>query len=168
MKQGTVSVLFGCHSPVHSILVLCAWRKLYGRWPCAWQIVCIFLHDIGHWGTDYLNNHEAKKDHWILGADIAHELFGLDAYFFTAGHCAHSGYPESMLYRADKYSYYIAPTWWLWWNSIVEPRLNCGKKIRVAIRDFRAQVKESIESGEYRESHDMFLSRGVRSDKWKN
>lgn len=159
MKQGTVSVLFGCHSVVHSILVVLAWRKLYGKWPRLWQIVCIFLHDIGHWGLDYLDNPDEKKRHWIWGADIAEELFGIDAYFFTAGHCAHSGYPKSKLYKADKYSYYIAPTWWLWWNSIVEPRLNNGVKIRVAIRKFKEQVKESIESGEYKESHAMYLER---------
>lgn len=162
MKQGTVSVLFGCHSFVHSILVCLAWKRLYSTWPCVWQIVCIFLHDIGHWGTDYLNNHEEKKDHWVFGADIAQKLFGLDAYFFTAAHCTHSGYPESMLYKADKYSYYIAPTWWLWWNSIVEPSLNGGKSIKAAVREFRAQVKKSIESGEYRESHSMYLEREER------
>lgn len=159
MRQGTVSVLFGCHSVMHSILVVLAWRRLYGGWPRLWQVVCIFLHDIGHWGTDYLDNHGEKKEHWILGADIAWDLFGIDAYLFTAGHCVHSGVPESKLYKADKYSYYIAPTWWLWWNSLVEPKLNRGKSIRVAIRDFRRQVKASIESGEFRESHDMFLER---------
>lgn len=159
MRQGTISVLFGCHSIVHSILVVLAWKKLYGGWPQPWQVICVFLHDIGHWGTDYLDNQDEKKRHWVLGADVAGNLFGIDAYYFTAGHCAHSECPESMLYKADKYSYYIAPTWWLWWNSIVEPRLNSGARIKVAILKFRAQVKESIESGEYRESHEMFLDR---------
>ncbi|MEK7500207.1 MAG: hypothetical protein AAB649_06435, partial [Patescibacteria group bacterium] len=137
MKQGTISVLFGCHSIIHSVLVMLAWRKLYHAWPKPWQAVCILLHDIGHWGTNYLDNQEKKKQHWILGADVAGNLFGIDAYYFTAGHCTHSECPESLMYRADKYSYYIAPSWWLYINSIVDPKLNRGKPIMVAIREFQ-------------------------------
>ena len=159
MKQGTISVLFGCHSIIHSILVILAWRKLYSAWPKPWQMVCIALHDIGHWGMDYLDNHEEKKEHWALGANIAADILGLDAYLLIAGHCAHSEYPKSLMYKADKYSYYIAPTWWMWCNTIVEPKLMRGKPRMVAIREFKKQVKESIESGEFRESHAMFLER---------
>lgn len=159
MKQGTISVLFGCHSIIHSVLVMLAWRKLYHAWPKPWQVVCIILHDIGHWGKDYLDHPEKKKEHWELGAYVASWFFGLKAYYLTAGHCSHSGYHKSPMYHADKYSYYIAPTWWLYINSIVEPKLNRGKPIMVAIREFQKQVKESIDSGEYRESHAMYLER---------
>ncbi len=76
MKQGTVSVLIGCHSVIHSLIVLVAWVRLYGKFPVWWQIVCILLHDVGHWGKNYLDNYEEKKQHSILGAKIAGKLFG--------------------------------------------------------------------------------------------
>ena len=160
MKQGTVSAIFGCHCAVHSVLVLLAWKRLYGRWPAAWQTACIFLHDVGHVGLDYLTDFEQKKRHWEAGARIGQRLFGKKAFDFLAGHCSHSGHPESALYRADKYSWYIAPTWWLWWNNIVEPKLaiNCEGKMD-AVRKFQRMVRESIESGEYRSTHSMYLDR---------
>ena len=160
MKQGTVSVLFGCHSFVHSILVVMAWKKLYSRWPHLWQITCIFLHDIGHWGKDYLDDYEEKKSHWILGAKAADWLFGWKGYRLCAGHCSHSNETRSELYKADKYSWYIAPTWWLWLNNIAEPGLivNCAGNMD-AIRKFRAMVAESVESGAYGSTHEMYLKR---------
>ncbi len=85
MQQGTVSVLFGCHSPIHSVVVLVAWHKLYHRWPKFWQIVCIFIHDIGHWGTMYLDNPEEKERHSVLGAEVARNLFGDKGYEFCLG-----------------------------------------------------------------------------------
>jgi len=160
MKQGTVSVLFGCHSLVHSIIVILAWKRLYRRLPKLWQIVCIFLHDIGHWGLDYLDDFEQKKDHWRLGASVAGRLFGDKGWRMCAGHCSHSGVSLSPLYKADKYSWYIAPMWWLWLNNIVEPKLaiNCDSNMD-AIRKFREMVKESIESGEFTSTHEMYLKR---------
>lgn len=159
MKQGTISVLIGVHSPVHSILVVISWRKLYGKFPELWQIACIFLHDVGHWGLNYLDSHDAKKQHWRGGAYIAYWLFGERGYEFVAGHCSSSWYPRNQLYYADKHSWYIAPRWWLYWNSFVEPQLNCGMPTRKAVREFQAQVKLSVESGEYRSTHSMYLGR---------
>lgn len=159
MTQGTISILFGCHSIIHSFLVLIAWRKLYGAWPEFWQVVCIFLHDVGHVGLDYLDDFEQKKKHWMLGANIGRKLFGLKAYYFLAGHCSHTGYGLSELYKPDKYSWYIAPRWWLLWNSIVEPKLNGTMNVRQAVTNFQDQVKASIESGEYKSTHSMFLER---------
>lgn len=86
MTEGTISVLFGCHSVIHSLCVLRAWRYLYRRWPWGWQIVCIFLHDVGHWGRDYLSNPEEKEDHWYLGAKIARWLFGMKGWQLVKGH----------------------------------------------------------------------------------
>jgi hypothetical protein len=145
---------------MHSALVLLSWRKLYGRWPSLWQVCCIFLHDIGHFGLDYLDDHEQKKRHWELGAVVARRLFGEKGWELTAGHCSHSRRPQSDLYRADKYSWYIAPTWWLWWNNVAEPKLttNCESNMD-AVRKFRDMVKQSIESGEYVSTHSMYLSR---------
>ena len=76
MKQGTVSVLVGVHCPVHAFFVTLAWRKVYGRWPELWELGCILLHDIGHWGLDYLDDPAEKAKHWELGAALARALFG--------------------------------------------------------------------------------------------
>jgi hypothetical protein len=159
LKQGTVSVLFGCHSIIHSFFVLIAWNRMYGRWPKFWQIICILIHDIGHWGTDYLDNYEEKKKHWVLGAEFGKKLFGQKAYEFLAGHCSHSGYPKSKLYKADKYSWYIAPEWWLYSNTIFEPALRMGMGRMEAVKTFKSQVRKSIESGEFRSTHSMYLDR---------
>ena len=158
MRQGTISVICGVHSPMHSILVLLAWRKLYGKWPKPWQIVCIFIHDIGHWGKDYLDDPEQKALHWRLGVRIAKKLFGSKGALLILGHTA-TGAHISALYRPDKYSWHIAPRWWLWWNCIVEPKIAMGYRRWEAINRFKEQVRQSIESGEYRSTHEMYLER---------
>jgi len=165
MKQGTVSVLVGCHSPVHSVLVVLAWKKLYGKWPKPWQGVCIFLHDIGHWGKDYLKDLKQKERHWMLGATVANRLFGWKGIALTAGHCEHCyGCEQSEMYKADKYSWHLAPTWWLLWNNVVEPdlRVNCKTNLE-AVRKFQATVKESVESGKFISTHSMYLARKAGS-----
>lgn len=159
MKQGTVSVLIGCHSIVHSLLVIKAWYKLYGRLPLFWQIVCIFIHDIGHIGTNYLDNIDEKKSHWKLGANIAKRLFGIKGYDFCAGHCEYSGVLQSKLYKADKLSQLGYPFIWSWWYQTFEPKISMGYTKREAYNKFQQQVKDSIESGKYRSSHDMYLER---------
>ena len=159
LKQGTVSVLAGCHSPIHSIIVALAWKKVYGKPPAFWQLVCIFLHDVGHFGLDYLDNYEEKKLHWRTGARIARLFFGDKGYDLCAGHCQHSGAPISALYKADKYSWYIAPHWWLISNCVFEPKLKMGMSSRDAVAKFKAQVAKSIESGEFKSTHSMYLER---------
>ena len=160
ISQGTISVICGCHSPVHSIMVIRAWIKFYGSLPKFWQIICIFLHDIGHVGLDYLDDYEQKKRHWVLGANVAYVLFGCQGYQFTAGHCTHSGKPKSKLYYADKMSWHLAPCWWLWLNTIFEPKLavNCRTRME-AVHSFKRQVAESIENGEFRSTHSFYLER---------
>lgn len=159
MSQGTISIIAGCHSPFHSVLVLLSWRKLYGAWPKPWQIVCIFLHDVGHIGLDYLDDFEQKKKHWELGARIGERLFGPKAFDFLAGHCSHSGHPLSELYKPDKYSWHIAPRWWLYLNCIFEPKISMGYGKWEAVARFKAQVKQSVESGEYKSTHSMYMER---------
>lgn len=159
MAQGTISILFGCHSPIHSLLVTMAWKRLYGTYPALWQITCIFLHDIGHLGLNYLDDFEAKKKHWRLGARITYTLFGQKGFDLLAGHCSYSGYPASDLYKADKYSWHIAPLWWLYTNTLVEPKLRMGYTRKDAVLKFKAQVRQNIESGAFRSTHTMFLER---------
>ncbi len=152
-------MIFGCHSVFHSFLVLIAWEKLYDKWPKPWQMICIFLHDIGHIGYDYLDDFEQKKRHWELGAKISGFLFGQKGYNFTAGHCGYSGYPLSELYKADKYSWHIAPEWWLFTNIIFEPKIAMGYAKTEAVKRFKEQVRKSIESGEFNSTHQMYLDR---------
>ncbi len=159
MKQGTVSILIGCHSPIHSLLVILAWKKLYKSFPKPWQIVCIFLHDIGHYGLDYLDDYEQKKLHWYPGAKIAEKLFGDKGYNFTGGHCSHSNLVRSKMYKADKYSWYIAPWIWIYINCIFEPKLATGLPYYDATNKFKEQVRESIDSGEFKSTHSMYIDR---------
>lgn len=158
MKQGTVSVLVGCHSVIHSVLVVISWWKLYGRFPKLWQMICIFLHDVGHWGKNYLDDYEEKKRHWELGAKIAKKIFGQKGYNLIAGHDIHSGVDKSLLYKPDKYSWYIAPTWWLWCNILFERKLKrSGLNWMQSIRLWQKSVKENIETGKYESNHVLYL-----------
>lgn len=159
MTQGTISIILGCHSPIHSFYVLKAWIKLYHKPPCFWELVCIFIHDWGHFGKQYLDDLELKKQHWILGAKIAKVLFDQKGFDFCAGHCEYSGFPQSRLYKADKLSQ-IHPYWWSWIYQTFEPKLK-GKYTskRESWEAWQSQVRHSVESGEYRGSHEMYIER---------
>lgn len=51
MRIGTKSLLFGVHQFLwHPITVALAWKRVYTRWPCWWECVAIFCHDLGYWG----------------------------------------------------------------------------------------------------------------------
>ena len=158
MKQGSWSVLFGCHSSIHSILVIIAWVKLYKRFPRPWELICIFIHDIGHWGKDYLDDIEQKRQHWELGAKIAGRLFGNKGFLFVAGHDFYSGHPNSPLLKPDKYSFYIAPKLWLFSNLLVEPKIrNNGMGRWEHVSAFRWEARRKIDAGIYESSHDIFI-----------
>jgi hypothetical protein len=165
MTQGTVSIILGCHSQVHSIYVIKAWFKLYHKPPCFWELVCILVHDWGHFGKNYLDDFEAKKQHWILGARIAKVLFGQKGFDFCAGHCEYSGLPQSKLYKADKLSWYKSSRLWSYWYQIFEPKISMGYSKREAYDRFMAQVSKSIESGEYKSTHKLYLERCVENAK---
>lgn len=111
MKSGTVSVLFAEHSIIHSILVIIAWKKLYGKFPYLWEIVCILIHDIGYFGKPYLSTGNID-DHEILGAKIANKLFGKKGFELIYHHRVRNQ-PVSLLEAPDDYSWCLAPVWWL-------------------------------------------------------
>jgi hypothetical protein len=152
---------------MHSLQVARAWTRLYG--PPSWrELACIFLHDVGHVGLDYLDHYEQKKAHWHLGARLARLLFGEPGWRLAAGHCSHSGEPRSRLYYADKLSWHLAPRWWLWLNTVFEPKLMVGFRSRMAaVDDFKAQVAESVGNGEFRSTHRMYLERQARANNKK-
>jgi len=162
MKQGTWSVLFGCHSFIHSLVVLVAWIKIYHSIPSWWQVICIFLHDIGHWGMDYLDDYEQKKQHGVLGARIAKCLFGQKGYDLIIGHNPYNGSPRSVLFYPDKYSWVIAPIWWLISNTYFEPKLKRrGSTRRESALMFQSAMKKNVDNGYKELGHEIYLKQWV-------
>lgn len=157
MKQGTISVLFGIHSMVHSYYVWRSWRKLYHEYPKPWETVCILLHDVGHIGRNYLDDITEKNKHWRLGAEIADCLFGKKGYCMIAGHDASSNFPKSKLYYADKYSLYLTPIWILCYNYLLEPTARCGMGIYKQAKWLHEAARHNVNSGEYKPNHDFYL-----------
>lgn len=157
LSQGTRSVIYGCHSLPHSLAVLAAWVRLYGAWPEPWEVACILLHDVGHVCLQYLDDPRQKAEHWRLGAVLAGLLFGEKGYTLCAGHCRGTGEPESKLYRADKLSHLLLPVPVHWFHAWVEPELRNGQGIRDHVKRFRQAVKESVESGAWTDSHELYL-----------
>jgi hypothetical protein len=114
MTVGTKSVLFGVHHwLIHPILVLVAWRRLYG-WP-SWQIVvCAFVHDLGYLGKPNMDGPEGER-HPEMGARIAKAICGpkyADLVLLHSRHYARDcGLDPSALCWADKASH-LYETWW--------------------------------------------------------
>ena len=153
MTEGTKSYLFGAHQfLIHPLIVIVAWKKHHGRMPRLWELVCIFLHDIGHIGKQYLSDVEEKRKHWILGARIGQKLFGYPAYALIAGHSTASGLPRSKLFWADKFSWVICPMWWILLNDKVE---KFGSQR--SPWEFRRRARENWRAGCPRGSHDIYL-----------
>ncbi len=158
MKQGSWSVLFGCHSIIHSLVVIIAWRKWYGLFPNWWQLCCILLHDIGHWNKDYLDDYEQKKRHAELGAKIAKWLFGQKGYNLIIGHNEYNGNKRSQLHDPDKYSWVIAPVWWMTSNTIFEPKLiRKGNTRKQSAVMFKEAMRTNMENGFQERGHDIYL-----------
>jgi hypothetical protein len=158
VKQGTVSVLVGCHSPVHSVIVWVAWCKIYHKPPNTWQTVCIFIHDIGHWGKDYLDNVDEKEHHGDLGAKVAGKLFGQKGFDLINGHNSYQGQERSQLFEPDKYSWVIAPVWWVASTCIFEPKLiRKGHTRKESAELFIKAMADNAKSGYRERGHDIYL-----------
>jgi hypothetical protein len=154
MSEGTISYLIGCHSfIIHPLCVLIAWYKEYRAWPKFWQLVCIFIHNIGHIGKEYLSDPRQKADHWKLGAKIAFKCFGPKGFYFVAGHSKGSGFPRSKLFLPDKKSWLYAPSWWLWSNHWFE-NFNSSASIP---HNWKRLVAENVANGCPKGSHEMYL-----------
>ena len=158
MRQGTWSVLFGCHSFVHCTVVLVAWVKIYHSFPLFWELVCIYLHDIGHWGKDYLDDYELQKKHHELGAKVCGKLFGDKGFDLVTYHNAYDGQFRSKLFAPDKYSWVVAPRWWMWANAIFEPKLQCKGSTRwESVVMFKQAMRENWEKGFPKQGHQIYL-----------
>ena len=154
MTEGTKSYFLGCHNfLIHPTLVLIAWYKIYKKWPKFWQIVCIFLHDVGHIGKEYLSDPKQKQQHWMLGADIAYKLFGLKGFYFIAGHTTQNNHPRSKLFLPDKYSWIIAPNFWLYWNYFIE---NFDSEA-ARPKNWKRIVTQNIKNGCPKGCHELYL-----------
>lgn len=174
MNEGTKSYLFGCHQfLMHPLQVIRAWRMEYGTWPEWWQIIGIFLHDIGVCGRQYLSDDKAKIGHWKRGAHLARDIVRficlklkysdskraiivVSTFYLCAGHCPEeSGFDESKLSRADKRSWVIAPMWWLWSNYYIEWH---GKVIGVTPPPvWKALVAENLKRQKPLGNHELYL-----------
>ena len=170
MTEGTKSYLIGCHQfLLHPLCILLAWRLEYKKWPKWWEIICIFLHDVGICGRQYLSDDEVKIGHWKKGAKIAwmvlnridrilpkhkrdFNITATKAFELCAGHCPEeSGFNESKLARADKRSWLVAPMWWLWWNQYVE-----GFKLTNPII-WKKLVRENLKREKPIGSHQLYI-----------
>lgn len=166
ISEGTKSYLFGCHQFIlHPLWVLFAWRLEYKKWPKWWEFICIFLHDIGVCGRQYLSSDQQKKGHWYKGAYYSFYLvwylggkrrsyLAHRALKLVAGHCpGESGYTKSRLYKVDKRSFLIAPMWWLWLNHKIEkfPLWNSGP------RGWQKTIRDSLDDEEDKGIHELYL-----------
>ena len=170
MTEGTKSYLIGCHQFFfHPLWVLLAWRLEYKSWPKWWEIICIFLHDIGVCGRQYLSDDKAKKGHWLKGAILSwrilarldrlqkrEDVLSAKAYRTCAGHCPEESkhFGESKLSRADKRSWLVAPIWWLWCNYWVE---QFGKRTGVKPLKWKRIVAENLKSKNTTGNHELYL-----------
>ena len=170
MTEGTRSYLIGCHQfLLHPLWVLLAWKLEYKSWPKWWEIICIFLHDVGICGRQYLSNDKAKKGHHILGAQLAYGILrvyfkfsiaqALAAYFFCAGHSSEFDF-QSKLWKADKRSWLVAPLWWLQCNYWVEwHNKNLGVTLYDASIGWKKIVAENLRDKNPVGSHELYLRR---------
>lgn len=150
ISEGTKSLICGCHDILHPIWVLWSWKKIYKKWPKCWEVVCIFLHDIGHIGLNYLSDVRQKDVHWVLGAQICRMLFGQKGFDFVAGHVLKSEFPKSRLFEPDKYSWTVAPLWWMRKNNWVE-------NLPGSAEEFKSRARENVENGFKKDNHDLHL-----------
>lgn len=156
MTEGTKSLLIGCHNFfIHPLMVIKAWRWWFGVWPNPWQIICIFIHDIGLAGRQYLSDHTAKKGHWILGANISYILFGWKGYYFCSGHTPESNHPRSDLWYADKLSWVIAPLWWMWANYYLDVSRD-GTRVSNP-HQFKVWIARNFVSQNHFGAHELYL-----------
>ncbi len=160
MTQGTKSFLFGCHQfLLHPYFILKAWRFWYGKYPNWRKIICIFIHDIGIIGLNYLEKGQ-KDGHSYKGAYLAYKLFDKNRKWgsfcagdFCVGHTDESLYPRSKLFIPDKISYLFAPLWWLRWCTYFEGFL---KRAGISHLQWREMVKQNMIEGFPKGSHRLF------------
>jgi len=115
MRVGTKSLLFGAHQIIlHPVLVVLAFRQLYGRAPSWRELVCIAVHDLGYLGCRAMDDSEGQM-HPALGGRIARALFGEELGRWTEDHsrsfaALHEREPSALCWP-DKLASAITPRW---------------------------------------------------------
>jgi len=112
--MGTRSLLIGAHWPLHNVMVVLAWRWLYGSWPTLREMAAIGLHDVGYLGCREMDGPDGTM-HPDVGATLGDRFLGRDMGDLIRGHS--KGYAEtvrvplSRLYGPDKLSHAFEPVW---------------------------------------------------------
>ena len=108
MKIGTKSLLIGAHWPPHILMVILAWKWLYGTWPTWREFLAICIHDIGYIGVVEMDGPDGTM-HPERGARIADTCLGAEYGALIRGHskgyAEAVGVPLSKLYGPDKLSH---------------------------------------------------------------
>ncbi len=178
MKQGTKSILFGCHQFIwHPLFVIIGWTLYHNRFPKFWELICIIVHDWGIWGINYLDDPKNKLDHPRFGANIAEKYLGKKAWQLIGGHslefinsfnkflastsplaCEDKTLPWlkiSDLFYADKYSWLLIPNFILSWQYYIEKfRLSENNKI---VRDMAITCLHNK-----KDMHKEFIDRKIK------
>ena len=106
--MGTRSLLIGAHWPLHNLMVVAAWRYLYGSWPTWRELVAIGLHDLGYLGCREMDGPDGTM-HPEAGARLADRMLGREYGDLIRGHskgyAETIGVPLSRLYGPDKCSH---------------------------------------------------------------
>ena len=99
-----------------------------------------------------------KKRHAELGARVAKRLFGQKGFDLVNGHNAYNGQEQSLLFSPDKYSWVIAPVWWMMSNTIFEPKLiRRGSTRKESAVMFKEAMRENMKNGFQERGHDIYL-----------
>ena len=160
MREGTISILYGAHSIIHSYYVWKAWKILYKKYPSIKETICIIVHDLGYFGMNYYSE-KSNAGHAELGANIAEFLFGEEYKNLILGHsgssCKKFNLKRSKLERPDEYSWLIAPLWWIKWTAKIEKYITPAEEfIEMVRRDFFKPEEEwqsgTDRSNKYREN----------------
>jgi len=114
VKIGTKSLLIGAHWPPHILMVILAWKWLYGTWPTWREFLAICIHDIGYIGVVEMDGPDGTM-HPERGARIADTCLGAEYGALIRGHskgyAEAVGVPLSKLYGPDKLSHALEPSW---------------------------------------------------------
>lgn len=114
MKLGTKSLLFGLHQFIlHPLVMVVAFRRIFGRMPDTAELFSIIVHDWGYFGKDGIDINGGEL-HPYLGAKISRFLFGERGWNLCIGHNdgarQDEGLKRSVIFAADKYYYVLLPT----------------------------------------------------------
>lgn len=114
MKTGLKSLLFGVHQIIyHPLTVLFAWIELYHKFPNYKELICIFIHDLGYYNCEKMDDENGQNHPQFAGNLIYKYMFkdaNKDLYYMRLclGHSRHYAkklnIPISKLYKADKLS----------------------------------------------------------------